>query len=89
MHHPLRLFNQGGNTSLFIVSLFLAQMLVNTSAVLYMLAIRVVYGFGIRLCGMCEVTWKPQPHAVVYHLYNILCSAVSLIYHGAMLLSWP
>jgi len=29
---------------------------VNTSGLLYVLAIRVVYGFVIRLRGMCEVT---------------------------------
>ena len=82
----LRLFNSYSprlqHTSLPIISFVLAGILVNVSQLLYMLAIRVVYGFGIRLHGMCEV-WKPQPHAVVYHLYTTLCSAISLVYHGA------
>ena len=48
-------------------------MLVNTSPVLYTLAIKVVYGFGIRLCGMCEVT----PHMEA----TTACRGISLIYH--------
>ena len=56
MAHPLGLFNQSGNTSSFTASIFLAQMMVNTCPLLYTLAIRVVYSFGIRLCEMCEVT---------------------------------
>ena len=88
MPHLLRLFNQGGNISSFIASMFLAQMLVNTFLVLYALAIRVIYGIG-RLRGTCvklHCKWKPQLHAVVYHLYTTLCSAISLIYHSTALL---
>ena len=52
-----------------------------------MLAIRVLYGFGIRLRGMCEVT--PYMEATTasrgISQYTTLCSAISVIYHGAAL----
>ena len=70
MPHSLTLFIQGGNTW---SSMFLAQMLVNISPVLYALAIRVVYGFGIRLRGMCKVT--------PYMETTTACCGISVIYH--------
>ena len=73
MAHPLRLFNQGGYTSSFIALIFLAQMLVNTCLLLYALETRVVYGFGIRLRGMCEVT--PYMEATT------ASKGISVIYH--------
>jgi len=84
MAHPFRLFNQGGNTSSFIASIFLAQMLVNTCPLLYALEIRVAYGFGIRLGGMCEVTPYMEATTVSRGI-SALCNAISLIYHGAAL----
>ena len=71
MPHPLRLLYQGGNTSSFIASMFLVEMLVNTSPVLYVL---VGYSFGIRLRGMCEVT--PYMEATTAR------RGISLIYHA-------
>ena len=52
-------------------------MVVNACPLLYVLAIRVVYGFGIRLRGMCEVT--PCMEATT------ASRGISLIYHGAAL----
>ena len=88
MAHPLRLFNQGGYTSSFIASIFLAQMLVNTCPLLYALEIRVVYGFSIRLRGMCEVT--PYMEAItasrgISVIYHTLQCYIRFIYHGAAL----
>ena len=87
MAHPLRLFDQGGYTSSFIAAIFLTQMLINTCPLLYTLKIRIVYGFGIKLRGMCELPhiWKPQPQARVYQLYTTLYSVISVINHGAAL----
>ena len=77
MPHQLRLFIQGGNISSFIASIFLAKMLVNTSPLLYALAVRIVYGLVIRLCGMCEVTPYMETTAA--------CCGISLIYHSVAL----
>jgi len=77
MAHPPRLFNQGGNTSSFIASIFLAQLLVNTYPLLYVHAVRVVYGFSIRLRTMLEVT--PCMEATT------ASRGISVIYHGTVL----
>ena len=89
MAHPLWLFNQGGYTSLFIASIFLTQMLVNSCPLLYALEIRVVYGFGIRLRRMCEVT--PYMEAttaswgisVIYH--TLQCCISYIPRHGTLI----
>ena len=73
MARPLRLLNQGGYTSSFIASIFLAQMLVNTCPLLYAFEIKVAYSFGIRLRGMCEVT----PYMEV----TTASWGISVIYH--------
>jgi len=73
MPRPLGLFNRGDNTLSFIALMFLVQMLVVTFPVRYALEIRAVYGFGIRLHGMCEVT--------PYMKATIACRDISLIYH--------
>jgi len=64
----LRLFNGGGNTSLSSDSS-------DVSRLLYSLAIRAVYDFGIRLHGMCEVT--PYMEATTAYAFR----GISLIYH--------
>ena len=83
MPRPLRLYSYSLKWQHFI----LALILVNTSGLIYALAIGVVYGFGIRLRGMCEVT--PYMEATTasrgISQYTTLCSAVSVIYHGAAL----
>ena len=88
MAHPLRLFNQGSYTSSVIASIFLAQMLVNTCPLLYVLEIRVVYGFGIRLCEMCKVTPYMEATTTSWGI-SVIYSAISVIYHGAVLWSLP
>jgi len=41
---------------------------------------------GYMECVKLHHIWKPQPHIVVYHLNTTLYSAISLIYHGVVLL---
>ena len=41
---------------------------------------------GYMECVNLHHVGKPQPHAVVYHLYTTLGNAISLIYHGMVLL---
>ena len=57
---------QGGKTSLAIISMILALILY-----IYVLLIRVVYGFDIRLHGICEVA--PYMEAAT------VCCGISLI----------
>ena len=56
----------------------LALILGNTSGLLYELAIKVVYGFGIRLRGMCEVTPSMETTSHGISQDTTLCSAISL-----------
>ena len=78
MLRPLRLFN---SYSLRWQHFILYYTSSDSSPLLYTLAIRVVYGFGIRLHGMCEVTPYMEatttshniPHfAMLYHLYTMV-----------------
>jgi len=66
--------------------MILAQILVNTSPLLYAFAIKVVYGFGIGLRGICEVTPYMEAttacRGILLMYYTYQCYITYIPWHG-------
>ena len=89
MLYPLRIFNQGGQhfiiyciTECFWLRCWLILLHYYTRLQLELLMVLVS---GYMECVKLHHIWKLKLHAVAYHLYTTLCSAISLIYHSTAL----